>query len=95
MSRALRNISDGFLSGGFFLLENFSSSFFQAATCYKVAHAYPEALNAQDRACECYKECKSLFHAAKMLEQSVLVCKDSNQFDKITSFAERGALLYR
>ena len=60
-----------------------------------MAHAYPEALNAQDRACECYKECKSLFHAAKMLEQSVLICKDSQQFDKITSFAERGALLYR
>lgn len=67
----------------------------KAATCFKVAKAWPEALNALNRACDCYKECKQLYHAAKMLETTVLVCRDSGKLDEIPKVAERGGLLYR
>ncbi len=67
----------------------------KAATAYKVAKMYNESLECLDKACECYKNCKSLFHAAKMLEQSVLVCRDSNKFDQIPQLAGRGGLLFR
>jgi hypothetical protein len=52
-------------------------------------------LDAITKACDCYKEMRSLYQAGKMLEQAVLLCRDMNQFDKIGGFAERGALLYR
>lgn len=67
----------------------------KAATCYKVAKFHAEALDCLEKACECYKQCRSLFHAAKVLETSVLVCRDSEKFDLIPELASRGALLYR
>ena len=70
--------------------------FSKAATCFKVAGEPTAALDALNRACECYKECRSLYQAAKMLEQSVLICRDTpGRFSDIASLAERGALLYR
>ncbi|XP_040579962.1 gamma-soluble NSF attachment protein [Lepeophtheirus salmonis] len=67
----------------------------RAATAFKVAKEPKEALNALDRACECYKEIRSLYQAAKMLELSVLICRDLGQTDSITKLAERGSHLYR
>ena len=61
----------------------------------QVASANDRALDAITKACDCYKEMRSLYQAGKMLEQAVLLCRDMNQFDKIGGFAERGALLYR
>ena len=62
---------------------------------FQVASANDRALDAITKACDCYKEMRSLYQAGKMLEQAVLLCRDMNQFDKIGGFAERGALLYR
>lgn len=59
----------------------------KAATCYKVAKFHAEALDCLEKACECYKQCRSLFHAAKVLETSVLVCRDSEKFDLIPELA--------
>jgi hypothetical protein len=67
----------------------------KAATAYKVAKMSKESLECLDKACESYKNCRSLFHAGKMLEQSVLVCRDSNKLDQIPDLAGRGALLFR
>ena len=36
-----------------------------------------------------------MFHAAKMLEQAVLLCRDMGYLNRISGYAERGALLYR
>jgi hypothetical protein len=60
-----------------------------------VGQANDRALEALTKACDCYKEMRSLYQAGKMLEQAVLLARDMNQFDKIGGFAERGALLYR
>jgi hypothetical protein len=60
-----------------------------------VAQSNDRALDAITKACDCYKEMRSLYQAGKMLEQAVLISRDMQQFDKIGGFAERGALLYR
>jgi len=67
----------------------------RAATSFKVAREMDRTLECLDKACECYKMIKSLYSAAKMLEQAVLICRDTNQLDKIVDYAERGGLLYR
>ena len=60
-----------------------------------MAQANDRALDAIVKACDCYKEMRSLYQAGKMLEQAVLISRDMQQLDKIGGFAERGALLYR
>ncbi|CAH0703131.1 unnamed protein product [Spodoptera exigua] len=49
----------------------------QAAQCYRIAR---DAANSKDchlKASECYKKNNAFFHAAKALENAVLVCKDT------------------
>ena len=72
-----------------------ADEFSRAATCFKVGKEHDKTLDALTRACECYKEVKSLYQAAKMLEQSVIICRDAGKFDSIPDYASRGALLYR
>jgi len=60
-----------------------------------VAKSHDQALDALNKAVECYKQVKQLYQAAKMLEQSVLICRDSNRHDQIGALADRGGLLYR
>ena len=36
-------------------------------------------MDALEKACESYKVCKSLYQAAKQLEQAVLICRDSDR----------------
>ena len=72
-----------------------ADEFSRAATCFKVGKEHDKTLDALNRACECYKEVKSLYQAAKMLEQAVLVCRDSGKLDLISDYASRGGLLYR
>jgi len=67
----------------------------RAATSFKVAREMDRTLDCLNKACECYKMIKSLYSAAKMLEQAVLICRDTNQLDKIVDYAERGGMLYR
>jgi len=72
-----------------------ADEFSRAATCFKVGKEHDKTLDALSRACECYKEVKSLYQAAKMLEQSVIICRDAGKLDLIVDYASRGALLYR
>eukprot|EP00096_Caligus_rogercresseyi_P008551 TRINITY_DN2754_c0_g2_i1.p1 TRINITY_DN2754_c0_g2~~TRINITY_DN2754_c0_g2_i1.p1 ORF type:complete len:330 (-),score=122.36 TRINITY_DN2754_c0_g2_i1:394-1383(-) len=72
-----------------------ANEFSKAATSFKVAKEPKEALKALDRACDCYKEIRSLYQAAKSLESSILICRDLGEMDSIQNLAERGAHLYR
>ena len=38
---------------------------------------------------------RTLFQAARVLDQAVLLSRDLNDFDAVVSYAERGALLFR
>lgn len=62
---------------------------------FQVAKNQDKTLEALDRACDCYKQINSLYQAAKMLEQAVLICRDIQKLDKVVEYAERGGLLYR
>merc|ERR1719323_429405 len=54
-----------------------------------------KAIETFDKACEMYCNMRSLFQAARMLEQAVLLSRDLGDLDGVVRFAERGALLYR
>ena len=53
------------------------------------------AVETFDKACEMYKQMRTLFQAARMLEQAVLLSRDLDDMDGVVKYAERGALLYR
>lgn len=44
---------------------------------------------------DCHRQHRSLFHAAKALDQAVLVCKDLNDFSGIRSLAEKACNLHQ
>lgn len=67
----------------------------KAATAYKLGGNKPKAIETFDKACEMYCQMRTLFQAARMLEQAVLLSRDVNDMDGVVRFAERGALLYR
>lgn len=67
----------------------------KAATCFKVAKNWESCRKAHMRASEAYANSGGLFHAAKQLDQAVLICKEQNNFTEVVSLAERGGLLYR
>jgi len=67
----------------------------RAATAYKVGGNKEKAVESLDKACNCYKEIRTLFQAARMLDQAVLLSRDMNKMDDVVQYAERGALLFR
>lgn len=67
----------------------------RAATAYKVGGNKQKAIECLDKACECYKHMRTLFQAARVLDQAVLLSRDLNDFEAVVSYAERGALLFR
>jgi len=67
----------------------------KAATAYKLGGNKKMAVETFDKACEMYKQMRTLFQAARMLEQAVLLSRDLDDMDGVVKYAERGALLYR
>jgi len=67
----------------------------KAAICFKVAMCWDECKAAHLRACEAYANSGSLYHAAKQLDQALLVCKEQNKLEEVEDLASRGGLLYR
>ena len=72
-----------------------ADAYSRAATAYKVGGKKEEALKCLDKACDNYKEIRSLFQAGRMLDQAVLLSRDLNRMDDVVQYAERGALLLR
>ena len=69
--------------------------FFFSVTAYKLGGNKKMAVETFDKACEMYKQMRTLFQAARMLEQAVLLSRDLDDMDGVVKYAERGALLYR
>lgn len=67
----------------------------RAATAYKVGGNKEKSIECFDKACNCYKQMRTLFQAARMLDQAVLMSRDLNRMDDVVEYAERGALLFR
>lgn len=47
------------------------------------------------KAAECHKQNRSLFYAAKAIDQAVLICKELGDLREIPALAERAANLYQ
>jgi hypothetical protein len=52
----------------------------RAATSFKVGGNKEKAVESLIKACDCYKEMRSLFQAARMLEQAVLIRYEKTKF---------------
>lgn len=44
---------------------------------------------------DCHRQNRALFHAAKALDQAVLVCKDLNDYSSIRNLAEKACHMYQ
>ncbi|XP_022832384.1 gamma-soluble NSF attachment protein-like [Spodoptera litura] len=67
----------------------------QAAQCYRIAR---DAANSKDchlKASECYKKNNAFFHAAKALENAILVCKDTATPQEVHRLALESGELYQ
>ena len=62
----------------------------RAAAAYKLGGKKEKAIETFDKACEMYCKMRSLFQAARMLEQAVLLSRDLGDLDGVVRFAERG-----
>jgi len=67
----------------------------KAAICFKVSCSWEDCKAAHLRACEAYANSGSLYHAAKQLDQALLVCKEQGRLEEVEDLASRGGLLYR
>ncbi|KAG8037991.1 hypothetical protein G9C98_006316 [Cotesia typhae] len=67
----------------------------QAATCFRIAKSFKQCKEALVKASDCYKENRSWFHAAKSLEQVLLICRDMNEMSEVPKLAHRSCSLYQ
>lgn len=69
--------------------------FLFSAMCYRNAKNLVECKECLLKSAELHKNARQLFHAAKALDQAMLVCKDLNDFNSIRSIAEKACHLYQ
>jgi len=72
-----------------------ANEFNKAAVCFKVSKNWDLCKAARLRGCEAYANSGGLFHAAKQLEEALLICKEEKNMTEVVSLAERAGLLYR
>lgn len=63
--------------------------------CYRNAKNLVECKECLLKCAEYNRMNRQLFHAAKALDQAMLVCKDLNDFNSIRNLAERACNLYQ
>ncbi|RZF44222.1 hypothetical protein LSTR_LSTR003862 [Laodelphax striatellus] len=67
----------------------------KAATCFKNGKSYEQCMECLLKAAECHKQNRALFHAAKSIEQAVLICKELGDLREVANLAERSCCLYQ
>jgi tetratricopeptide (TPR) repeat protein len=67
----------------------------KAAMCFKNAKDYEQCYVCLQKCADCHKQNRALFHAAKSLDQAVLMCKEMNNFSDIRQLAERACHMYQ
>lgn len=65
------------------------------ATAFRIAKSFEQSRDCFLKSCDCHKQNKSWFHAAKALEQVILVCKEMNNLMEVHQYAERACNLYQ
>lgn len=72
-----------------------SDEYSKAATCYRVAKSFEQSKECLLKAADCHKQCRALFHAAKCLDQVILLSKEMNNLADVQQYAERACHLYQ
>ena len=63
--------------------------------CFRNAKSLSECKACLLKCSDCHRQNRALFHAAKALDQAVLVCKDLNDFNSIRNLAEKASNLHQ
>ncbi|KAF2896778.1 hypothetical protein ILUMI_09396 [Ignelater luminosus] len=66
----------------------------KAATCFRNAKSFEQCKDSLMKAAECHKQNRSLFHAAKAIDQAILVCKELGNLSEVLALSERSSNLY-
>ncbi|XP_017763786.1 PREDICTED: gamma-soluble NSF attachment protein-like [Eufriesea mexicana] len=66
-----------------------------AATCFRIAKSYQQCKDCLMKAANCYKENRSWFHAAKSIEQVILICKEMGNLTEVPKLAHSASSLYQ
>ncbi|XP_012268519.1 gamma-soluble NSF attachment protein-like isoform X2 [Athalia rosae] len=66
-----------------------------AATCFRNAKAFQQCKECLLKASDCHKQNRSWFHAAKSIEQAVLVCKELGNLSEVPKLAHSACTLYQ
>ncbi|XP_076651827.1 gamma-soluble NSF attachment protein-like [Halictus rubicundus] len=66
-----------------------------AATCFRVARSYQKCKECLMKSADCYKENRAWFHAAKNIEQAVLICKEMGTLAEVPKLAHSACSLYQ
>ncbi|XP_015184620.1 PREDICTED: gamma-soluble NSF attachment protein-like [Polistes dominula] len=66
-----------------------------AATCFRIAKSYQQCRECLMKASSCYKQNKSWFHAARCIEQTLLICKEMGNLSDVPQLAHSSCSLYQ
>ncbi|KAL0132521.1 hypothetical protein PUN28_000337 [Cardiocondyla obscurior] len=66
-----------------------------AATCFRIAKSYKQCKDCLVKAADCYKQTKSWFHAAKSIEQALLICKEMGDLSEASKLAHSACSLFQ
>ncbi|KAJ9575623.1 hypothetical protein L9F63_007557, partial [Diploptera punctata] len=64
-------------------------------TCFRNAKSFEQCKDCLLKAAECHKQNRSLFHAAKCIDQAVLLSKDLGDYRDVVQLAERACNMYQ
>ncbi|XP_072756248.1 gamma-soluble NSF attachment protein [Anoplolepis gracilipes] len=66
-----------------------------AATCFRIAKSYAQCKDCLVKAADCYKQTKAWFHAAKSIEQALLICKEMGDLSEVSKLAHSACSLFQ
>ncbi|KAG7211488.1 hypothetical protein KM043_010760 [Ampulex compressa] len=66
-----------------------------AATCFRIVKSYQQCRECLMKAADCYKLNRSWFHAAKSIEQALLICKEMGSLSDVPRLAHSACSLYQ
>lgn len=75
--------------------DNAAEEYNKAATCFRNAKSLDQCRECLMKSSDCHRQNRALFHAAKCLDQAILICKEMNNFGEIRKLAERSCNLYQ
>uniref|UniRef100_A0A182Y189 Gamma-soluble NSF attachment protein n=1 Tax=Anopheles stephensi TaxID=30069 RepID=A0A182Y189_ANOST len=75
--------------------DNAAEEYNKAATCFRNAKSLDQCRDCLMKSSDCHRQNRALFHAAKCLDQAILICKEMNNLGDIRKLAERSCNLYQ